>query len=51
VVEAYGGKVTGSVSSNTLTYRRKRPAPSWTAQKLGVPVIDEAELRRMVGKS
>jgi DNA ligase (NAD+) len=53
VVEAHGGKVTGSVSGNTdyLIAGEKAGSKLDRAQKLGVPVIDEAELRRMVGGS
>ena len=53
LVEAHGGKVTGSVSGNTdyLIAGEKAGSKLDRAQKLGVPVIDEAELRRMVGES
>jgi DNA ligase (NAD+) len=52
VVETYGGKVTGSVSGNTdyLIAGEKAGSKLDRAHKLGVPVIDEAELRRMVGQ-
>jgi DNA ligase (NAD+) len=52
LVEAHGGKVTGSVSSNTdyLIAGEKAGSKLDRAQKLGVPVIDEAGLRRMVGE-
>ncbi len=53
LVEAHGGKVTGSVSGNTdyLIAGEKAGSKLDRAQKLGVPVIDEAGLRRMVGGS
>jgi len=52
LVEAYGGKITGSVSGNTgyLIAGEKAGSKLERAQKLGVPVIDEAGLRRMVGE-
>ena len=52
MVEAYGGKVTGSVSGNTdyLIAGERAGSKLDRAQKLGVRVIDEAGLRRMVGE-
>lgn len=51
-VEEHGGRVTGSVSGNT-DYLLSGESPGATktrkAQQLGVPTIDEEELRRMVG--
>jgi DNA ligase (NAD+) len=53
MVEVHGGKVTGSVSGNTdyLIAGEKAGSKLDRAQKLGVPVIDEAELHRMVSKA
>jgi DNA ligase (NAD+) len=52
-IEAHGGKVTGSVSGNTayLVAGEKAGSKLDRAQKLGVPVIDEAGLREMIGES
>ncbi len=51
LIEAHGGKVTGAVSGNTdyLVAGEKAGSKLDKAQKLGVKVIDEAELRRLVG--
>ena len=53
LIQEQGGKVTGSVSSKT-DYLLVGEAPGGTkyreAQQLGVPVIDEEELMRMVGR-
>jgi len=51
LIQAHGGKVTGAVSSNTdyLVAGEKAGSKLDKAQKLGVKVIDEAELRRLVG--
>ena len=51
-IQAHGGKVTGSVSGNTdYLLAGERPGSKLAkAQKLGVPVLDEAALRRMVGE-
>jgi DNA ligase (NAD+) len=48
-IEAYGGKVTGSVSGRTdyLLAGEKAGSKRTKAEKLGVPVIDEAALQRM----
>ncbi|MBC7265127.1 MAG: NAD-dependent DNA ligase LigA [Chloroflexi bacterium] len=50
-IETHGGKVTGSVSKNT-SYLVVGDSPGGTkyerAQALGVPMISEADLRRMV---
>jgi DNA ligase (NAD+) len=48
-IEAHGGKVTGSVSGNTdyLLAGEKAGSKLDRAQRLGVPVIDEAGLRQM----
>jgi len=49
-IQAHGGKVTGSVSRKT-DYLVVGEAPGATkynkARELGIPMIDEAELRRM----
>ena len=49
-IEAHGGKVTGSVSSKTdyLVAGEKAGGKLDKAQKLGVKVIDEAELQHLV---
>lgn len=51
LIKAYGGKVAGSVSSKTsyLLAGEKAGSKLDVAQKLAVPVVDEDELRRMVG--
>jgi DNA ligase (NAD+) len=50
-IEAAGGKVSGSVSKKTSFVLAGAEAGSKLekAQALGVPVIDEAELLRMLG--
>jgi DNA ligase (NAD+) len=50
LIEAYGGKVTGSVSGKTdyLLAGEQAGSKLAKAEKLGVPVLDEAALRRMV---
>ncbi len=52
LVERQGGKVTGSVSGNTdyLIAGERAGSKLDRAKKLGVPVIDEAGLRRMAGE-
>jgi DNA ligase (NAD+) len=52
-IESRGGKVTGSVSGNTdyLLAGERAGSKLDRAQKLGVPVIDEAGLRQMAEKS
>jgi DNA ligase (NAD+) len=50
LIEAYGGKVTGSVSGNT-SYLLAGESPGSKlrkAQSLDIPVIDEATLREMI---
>ncbi|MCL7452234.1 MAG: NAD-dependent DNA ligase LigA [Anaerolineae bacterium] len=49
-IEAHGGKVTGSVSGNTdyLVAGERAGSKLTKAEKLGVAVIDEAALRRLV---
>jgi DNA ligase (NAD+) len=51
-IQAHGGKVTGSVSKNT-SYLVVGEAPGASkynkARDLGIPMIDEAELRQLVG--
>jgi len=53
LIERYGGKVTGSVSSRT-DYLLVGEAPGATkynrARELGVPMIGEEELLRMIGR-
>jgi len=53
LIERYGGKVTNSVSSKT-DYLVVGESPGRTkyhkAQQLGVPMIDEAQLRKMIGE-
>ena len=51
LIEVHGGKVTGSVSKNTnyLLAGEKAGSKLTKAEALGVPVLDEAALREMVG--
>ncbi|PTY03230.1 DNA ligase (NAD(+)) LigA [Opitutaceae bacterium EW11] len=53
MIEGAGGKVSGSVSKKTHYVLAGEEAGSKLekAKSLGVPVIDEAEFRRMVGQS
>jgi DNA ligase (NAD+) len=53
LIVEHGGRVTGSVSSKTdfLLCGEKAGSKLSKAQQLGVPVIDEAALREMVGGS
>jgi DNA ligase (NAD+) len=50
LIQAYGGRVTGSVSAKTdyLLCGEKAGSKLTKARQLGVPVIDEAALREMV---
>ncbi len=52
LIEAHGGRVTGSVSKKTdyVLAGEKAGSKLDKANKLGVPVIDEAALREMVGE-
>jgi DNA ligase (NAD+) len=51
-IESYGGRVTGSVSGKTdyLLAGERAGSKLAKAEKLGVPVVDEAELKRMTGE-
>jgi len=51
LIEAHGGKVSGSVSGNTdyLLCGEKPGSKLRRAEQLGVPVIDEQALRGMIG--
>jgi len=51
LIEAHGGKVAGSVSGNTgyLLCGEKPGSKLRRAEQLGVPVIDEQALRRLIG--
>lgn len=51
-IEAHGGKVTGSVSGKTnFVVAGAEPGSKYAkAQALGVPIIDEHELRRLAGE-
>jgi len=51
LIEAHGGKVVGSVSSKTsyLLVGESPGSKLRRAESLGVPIIDEAELREMIG--
>ena len=53
LIQSYGGKVAGSVSKNT-TYVVVGDNPGankfTAAQRLGVPMLDEAGLRRLIGE-
>lgn len=52
LIKAHGGKVTGSVSAKTtyLLAGEKPGSKLDAARKLGVPVVDEATLLRMIGR-
>ena len=52
LIEAHGGRVTGSVSSKTdyLLCGEKAGSKRAKAEQLGVPIIDEQGLREMVGE-
>jgi DNA ligase (NAD+) len=52
LIKAHGGKVTGSVSAKTsyVLAGEKAGGKLENALKLGVPVVDEASLRRMIGE-
>lgn len=52
LIKAHGGKVTGSVSAKTsFVLAGDKPGSKLdNARKLGVPVVDEATLRRMVAE-
>jgi DNA ligase (NAD+) len=52
LVETHGGKVTGSVSGKTnyLLAGERAGSKLAKAEKLGVPILDEALLREMIGQ-
>jgi DNA ligase (NAD+) len=52
LIQAHGGKVTGSVSGRTdyLLAGERAGSKLTKAEKLGVPVLDESALRRMTGE-
>ena len=54
LLQEHGGKVTASVSSKT-DYLLVGEAPGGTkyrkAQQLGIPMIDEAKLMQMIGRT
>ena len=52
LIESHGGRVTSSVSSKTsYVLAGENPGSKLAkAQKLGVPIIDEAALREMIGE-
>ena len=53
-IEAYGGKVSGSVSKNTSYLINNdihsQSSKNKTAQKLGIPIITEEEFIKMIEK-
>jgi DNA ligase (NAD+) len=51
LIQAHGGRVTGSVSSKTdyLLAGERAGSKLARAEKLGVPVLDESALRKMIG--
>jgi DNA ligase (NAD+) len=51
-IEAYGGKVTGSISKNTsyLVLGENPGSKLDSARELGVEIVDEAGLRKLVEK-
>jgi DNA ligase (NAD+) len=53
LIQKHGGKVTGSVSGKTdyLLCGEKPGSKLAKAEQLGVPVIDEARLREMIGEA
>ncbi len=52
LIQAHGGRVTGSVSGKTsyLLAGERAGSKLAKAEKLGVPVLDEAALRDMLGE-
>lgn len=54
MIEYYGGKNTGSISSKTdfvLAGQNMGPSKRQTAEKFGVPIITEENFQKMIGKS
>ena len=53
MIEAYGGKNTGSISKKTdyiLAGENMGPVKLEKAQKLGIPIIDEQTFLSMIGQ-
>jgi DNA ligase (NAD+) len=50
-IESHGGKVTGSVSKNTsfVVFGGDPGSKLARAEALGIPVLDEAAFRRLIG--
>ena len=53
LIEAHGGKNSGSVSGKTswlLAGEKAGPEKLKKAEKLGIPVIDEARFHQLIGE-